>query len=364
MNAGGDVQGDTQAALLPLLAHARRIPFVQAVRTLEAALAGHARLGHLGPATEERVRLRPELSLAFPASDVAGIERRERSGDRPPAYELAVTFLGIYGTSSPLPSYITQDLLDLEERGALQRRFLDLFNHRILSLFYRAARKYRCADAEEAGREGPWARRILALLGLGRAAAGDQDAAGERRLDGLHLIRFAPFLIHSPRSAAALEACLRRQFPGVPLVVEPFAASWTPIPGDQRSRLGVQGVALGRDFWLGEQVCNRSTTFRVAIGPLGYDDFLAFLPGGGKRVELEALLKVFNPDGLDCELAVSVTIRPAADAGASGDAGAEGHGFTSATLGDESQQLGLNVRLGAGDDPPGAVHTVRSTIKG
>jgi type VI secretion system protein ImpH len=268
-----------------------------------------------------------------------------------------VTFLGIYGSSSPLPSYLTQDLLDLEERGALQRRFLDLFNHRILSLFYRAARKYRCADAEEAGREGPWARRILALLGLGRPGAD----AGDRRFDGLQLIRFAPFLVHSPRSAAALEACLRRQFPGIPLAVEPFAASWTPIPGDQRSRLGVQGVALGRDFWLGEQVCNRSTTFRVAIGPLGYDDFLAFLPGGARRDELEALLKVFNPDGLDCELAVSVTIRPASGAA---DADDSGHGFTSATLGDESQQLGLNVRLGAGDDPPGAVHTVRSTIKG
>ena len=340
---------DDRVRIDPLLARGRQFGFFQAVRQLEAALAGHARVGHLGPVSEERLRLRPALSLAFANGDIADIDRLPDQAGQPPRYELVTNFLGIYGVSSPLPSYITEDLLGLEETNPLQRRFLDLFNHRLLSLFYRAWQKYRCTDADMAGPDGAYTKRLLLLLGLDRLPAECDGALVNRQL-----IRFAELLTQHPRSAIGLQTCLRRFFPGIPITVEPCIAVWTPIPPDQRSRLGMQGVALGQDFWLGEDVCNRSTTFRVAIGPIDYRTFQSFLPGAAQRRELEALVAVFNQDGLDCEIAIAVRIGRRPEDGE--------EGFSAVRLGKATHLLGLNTRLGDGTDDPDAIHLVSSVI--
>lgn len=345
---------DDRVRIDPLLARGRQFGFFQAVRQLEAALVGHARIGHLGPVAEERLRLRPELSLAFPTGDIASVDRLPDQPGQPSHYELVTKFLGIYGVSSPLPSYLTEELMGLEETNQLQRRFLDIFNHRLLSLFYRAWQKYRCTDADMAGPTGAYTRRLLLLLGLDR-----MPAECDGRLVNLQLIRFAEVLTQHPRSAIGLQTCLRRFFPGIPISVEPCIAVWTPIPPDQRSRLGMQGVALGQDFWLGEDVCNRSTTFRVAIGPIDYRTFQSFLPGAAQRQELEALVAVFNQDGLDCEIAISVRIGNRAKASRESEAE---DGFSSIRLGEATHLLGLNTRLGDGDEDPDAIHLVSSTI--
>lgn len=343
---------DDRARIDPLLARGREFGFFQAIRSLEAALAGHARIGHLGPVAEERLRLRPDLGFAFPTGDIAAIDRLPDRPGQPARYELVAGFLGIYGTSSPMPSYLTEDLLALEETNPLTRRFLDLFNHRLLSLFYRAWQKYRCADADMAGPEGLYTRRLLLLLGLDHL-----PRVCDERLVNVQLIRFAELLTQHPHSATGLQTCLRRFFPGIPIEVEPCVAVWTAIPPDQRSRLGMQGVSLGEDFWLGEDVCNRSTTFRVAIGPIDYRTFQEFLPGAARRQELEALIAVFNQDGLDCEIAIAVRTA------ASCIDGIEDDGFPPVRLGESTHLLGLNARLGAGDDAE-SIHLVSSVITG
>lgn len=353
MSSTGDITADDRARIDPLLARGREFGFFQAVRQLEAALAGHARIGHLGPVSEERLRLRPELGFAFPTGDIAAIDRLPERPGQPARYELVAGFLGIYGVSSPMPSYLTEDLLALEEGNPLQRRFLDLFNHRLLSLFYRAWQKYRCADIDMAGPNGAYTRRLVLLLGLEHL-----PHVCDERLINLQLIRFAELLTQHPHSAIGLQTCLRRFFPGIPIEVEPCIAVWTAIPPDQRSRLGMQGVSLGQDFWLGEDVCNRSTTFRVAIGPIGYRTFQDFLPGAARRQELEALIAVFNQDGLDCEIAIVVRT------GGSDDESDDGGAFPAVRLGEPTHLLGLNARLGDGDGDSAPIHLVSSVITG
>ena len=50
-----------------------RFSFFQLVRLLERHAKSAARVGGRGPASDEAVRLRPEASLGFPASDVTGL---------------------------------------------------------------------------------------------------------------------------------------------------------------------------------------------------------------------------------------------------------------------------------------------------
>ena len=132
-----------------------RFELVQAVRLLERAAVISARdprfvtPGHLGfdhdPRTEVLL-LRAALELSFPVAEIAALDD---SGRKP---ELSVTMLGLNGVSGVLPSFYSQVVIEANrDKNAAPRDFLDMFNHRALSLFVRAAHKYRLPLAYELG---------------------------------------------------------------------------------------------------------------------------------------------------------------------------------------------------------------------
>src|SRR5262249_35327517 len=135
-----------------------RFELVQAVRLLERAAACAARErrsaapAHLGLDHDPRaevVALRAALELAFPVAEIASLDD---SGRKP---ELRVTMLGLNGVSGVLPSFYSQLVSDADrDKNAAPRDFLDMFNHRALSLFVRAAQKYRLPLAYELGEGG------------------------------------------------------------------------------------------------------------------------------------------------------------------------------------------------------------------
>ncbi len=59
--------------------------------------------------------------------------------------------------------------------------FLDLFNHRFLSLFHRAWEKYRFPIVYESGGEDPFTEGLFALIGIGTAASAAARASRTRR---------------------------------------------------------------------------------------------------------------------------------------------------------------------------------------
>ena len=117
-----------------------RFNFFQAVRILERLRAGKP-VGHDGPPGDECVRFRSHLSLDFPAS---AIQLLNVPADHrlPPA--MTVTFMGLTGPSGALPRFYTEFLLERRRhKDPVLREFLDLFNHRLISLFYRAWERNR-----------------------------------------------------------------------------------------------------------------------------------------------------------------------------------------------------------------------------
>lgn len=288
------------ALIRRLTAKGHRYSFFQAVRLLERLHPEAARIGRQGPVAKEVVRLRPVLDMAFAASDVKSIVELPREGEGP-AFEITTTFLGLYGAVSPLPTYFTEQLLDQDEESLL-REFIDLFHHRLLSLFYRAWEKYRFAAGFEPGGRDAGSRRLLGLLGVDP----DRLPAGHR-IPALRLLGLAGLLTQVPRSAASLRAALAEHFAGLPVEVHSFVGRWIPVPPDQRQRLGVDNSRLGRDTTLGDRVFDRSCTFRVALGPLGLRDFLEFLPGGPQAEELREIVDLVNGDGLDYDIQLTLS---------------------------------------------------------
>lgn len=285
--------GPDHPLIQALLKEGFRFSFFQAVRLLQHAAPGAAPLGHQGPVEKEAIRFKPVLDLSFASSDVAAITAVDQP-DGSKRYEIATTFLSIYGAVSPLPTYFTEELMSQEDES-LQKEFLDLFHHRAISLFYRVWEKYRYTARFSSDGSDYFSKRFQMLLGIDRLPAGHHVSA-------VRMMGLSGLLTQVPRSAASLRSILSDYFEGVPVRIDSCVGRWLPIPEDQRNRLALSNTRLGKDLSLGERVYDRSCTFRVALGPLELEDFMAFLPGGDKMPELRELTDLVNGDGLDYEV--------------------------------------------------------------
>jgi type VI secretion system protein ImpH len=276
-----------------LLKEGFRFSFFQAVRLLQQGMPGSVPVGYQGPLDKELIRFRPVLDLAFASSDVAAIS--EATGpEGQPRYDMATTFLSVYGAVSPLPMYFTEDLLNQDDES-LQKEFLDLFHHRAISLFYRVWEKYRYTSLFVSDGSDYFSRRLQMLLGIDRLPP-------THRVSAVRLQGFAGLLTQIPRSSASLRALISDYFEGIPVRIDSCVGRWLPIPDDQRNRLALANTRLGKDLSLGERVYDVGCTFRVSLGPLPLAEYMAFLPCGDKMPELRELTDLMNGDGLDYEV--------------------------------------------------------------
>jgi type VI secretion system protein ImpH len=249
---------------------------------------------------------------------------------------MTVTFLGLTGPSGVLPRHYTELLLrlDREAKGAEKhalRRWLDLFNHRLLSLFYRAWEKYRFYlpyERGEYGRAEPdaFTRSLFSLIGLGESALRGRMRVALRnqedlhhpeqvlsRVDDLVLLYYGGFLAHRPRCAVALEALLQDYFQS-PVVLEQFRGQWLQIDAADQTQLGGAG-RLGVSTVAGERVWDVQSKVRIRLGPLAYPEYESFLPDRGPVKErkgfflLSHLVRLYV--GLDIDFDVQLVLRAA-----------------------------------------------------
>ncbi len=272
---------------------AHRFSFFEAVRLLEAAHAGGARIGTAGPARDETLRLRPHAGFDFPASDLVAIREVKRGGRR--RTELTTAFFGLYGADSPLPAYFTEVILWDDESGR-RRDFLDIFHHRLLSLLYRAWLKPRYPLQFRPGGGDRLSRLLLGLVGL--ATPGSGAAAG---VAPIHLLHFAGLIGRHPHSATDLAHLLSDELGGLAVRVEECCLRWVSIPPPQQCRLG-RGTARLGEAVAGSRVPDRGGMFLVVVGPVGYADFEALLPGGERLAACLALIHLFLTDPLAFEI--------------------------------------------------------------
>lgn len=267
--------------------------FFQAVRLLRR-LEGVDRAGpHRDP-----IHFRSLMSLSFPASAVYDLEPPGPILKRP---VMTVTFMGLTGPSGVLPRHYTELLMRLEresrhpEKHAL-RDWLDLFNTRLIALFWRAWEKYRFPLAYERG--GPFAaepdsftRALDSLVGLGEPTlrnrlrvthappVADAPARELARADDLVLYFYGGLFARRVRTAAGLEAVLRDYF-GLPAQVKQFQGQWLRLEPESQSRVGAADghSRMGVDLMAGERVWDVQSKLRIRLGPLAAGPFQELLP--------------------------------------------------------------------------------------
>jgi type VI secretion system protein ImpH len=273
--------------------------FFQAMRLkLSAARrAGKTRaaLGQSERLASEPVRLKAATGMRYPSNEIA--EVRIIEGAKP---EFVVGFMGLTGPSGVLPDHYTDLLVERRRaRDPALAEFLDLFNHRIISLFYRAWVRSRLPvrfEEAPAPFRDPISRSLAALVGLGlesqHGRAAQQDGA---------LLGMAGLLGRRVRTPHALRSLVVSLL-AFDCSVEEFQGQWLPIADSERTRLmqprpGMSTFSrLGVDAVAGEKVWDVQGRFRLRLGPMGLKDFLGFFtPDGSMAKVRSAVREVIGP---------------------------------------------------------------------
>lgn len=299
-----------------LKAHPSAFELFQAVRLLEMLHPERSPVGRFASPSSEVVRFGVLPSLAFPPSEIAAIS----AGEDEPA-QMEVNFYGLTGRLGLLPFYYTEMIASRVRQGDRAfKDFIDIFNHRFISLFYRGWRKNRLPAAYEKqeAEAGEFSLDLLTLLGLG--TPGLQNRLG---IPDEACIYYAGLLMGQARSATLLKQLIADYF-DVEVAIEEFAGSWykldpqtlTVLDDDEASessQLGIGAIA-GDEIWQDE------STVRIRLGPLSLDQYLDFLPGGEAYRRLQSWTRFFSGDQFDFELQLVLKKEdvPACELGAEG----------------------------------------------
>jgi len=273
--------------------------FFQAMRRLESITCEDESRPRFGAALrpiDEPIRLGQNPSLSFAPRDLDGLEPGKHG--LPP--RLAVNFFGLMGPNGALPLHLTEYVRDRIRNSGdkSMSRFLDLFHHRMLMLFYRA-----WASAEPtANQDLPGANRFVSyvgtLEGIGLTSLQNKDAfPDEAKL--FYTGRFSS----KSKNAEGLGAIIGDFFK-MPTAIESFVGDWLEVPPEYRWRLGKPGPVgyLGMSTTLGSHVWSRQHKFRVTLGPLDPEQFQRMLPGGESLNRLRSLVRNYVGDELRWDL--------------------------------------------------------------
>jgi type VI secretion system protein ImpH len=284
-----------------LFAKAWEFDFFQAVRLLQLRYSEQC----AAEARESRaVHFCVKNSLAFPASSIVKIDhgRFDLTKSRPP--QMTVTFLGLTGAAGVLPTAYTEIAVDRECFGDPSfADFLDLFNDRLIWLFYRSWEKHRFFVGYEhlpstSRNQDLVTSGLFALIGMGTP-----ELRGRLPIPDQALLRYAGLLAQQPHSAECLRSLLYDYFK-IPVRVEQLLGRWHSLEsaelcllgsGEQNSQLGCGAVA-------GDAIWTRHALLRLVFGPLTAQQFGSLLPCGGLFAKVAGLTRWFLGAALDFEL--------------------------------------------------------------
>lgn len=291
----GEGREPSAALKFDLLSNGPSYEFFQAVRLLR--LLSTSREDAEGE-DRGRLRIRPELSLRFPPADIAKIEEGTDDG----SFRMTVSFLGLYGASSPLPTFYTEDLFaEASEESSVSRDFIDIIHHSTYAFLVRCWLKYRAfLQVTEEKNDGD-VEKLFCLVGLGERKLREGIA------DPYSLLRYAGLVAQYPRSALALTTLVRDALGDVPVDMLPCVRRTITIPEDQRLALGGVSCVLGVDSRVGHELDDLSGKFRLRLGPLTSEKFNALLPGNALHRKMVHLVRFYLNDTLEYDIELSMT---------------------------------------------------------
>jgi len=284
--------------------------FFQAVRLLERSATfenntnlerANKPVAHFLPPSTEAVRFHSHQSLSFPSSEISEVEKEKmRSGKE--QWKLLVNFLGLSGSCGVLPFHYTELILQrLKAKDSSLQDFFDLFNHRIISLFYQASTKYNLPiEYERKKLNRPVTKQrddhsqvLLSLIGLGTGNLTDRLFTRDESL-----LYYSGLFTQQIRTSTGLKQILSSHF-GIPVEIKEFIGQWQDLIDDVRTRLPGfenpqgQNNCLGKSVMLGRKGWFAQGKISIMLGPLDSSQLHKFAPGTATLKALNELVHIY-----------------------------------------------------------------------
>lgn len=269
-----------------------RFDYFTVLRQLERTFRDRPRIGDSAARREEFVHLGQDPFMEFPAANLARVVQ----GDNKPL-QVFVKYLGLLGPQGALPLAITEEAYHyvLEQDDSFPR-FLDIFNHRFLQLFFRAWADSRPIVQHDRPAEDRFVAYIGSAIGLGSRPYQNLDSVPDPAK-----LAFAGLLGAQAKCASRLAGAVCGLFK-VKAEVEEFVGSWLEIDAADCTRLGERHAALGKDMLLGRAIFSVQDKIRIRIYTKSLAEYIRFLPTGDLCEPLADLVFFYIGEQLDWEV--------------------------------------------------------------
>lgn len=302
-----------------LLDEPHTFSFFQAVRILERATqfesstfpmgerllhAKNTIAGFAPPATEV-IRLHTNQSFVFPEAEIFSIEKRrgKNTTEEPVTrWHMHVNFMGLTGCMGVLPYHYTELILKrLKQKDETLAHFLNLFNHRSISLFYQASTKYHLPIEYERKKLNPGIKKqrdmqtqaLLSLVGLGTEGLNKRLNVRDESL-----LFYSGLFTQQVRTSSGLKQLLQDYF-DIPVKIQEFVGQWQELIPDIRTRMGRKGMPkeqnaqLGHSAMIGHKGWFAQGKIRISLGPLNREQFYKFAPATTALKALNDMVRMY-----------------------------------------------------------------------
>jgi len=304
-----------------------RFDFFQAVRLLESAARHYpdaddnvadGRLAGLARPDQEAVHFTSRPSLAFNGSDVTKVNQKRihsHESEENPAlqWQMEVAMMGLTGSQGVMPYYLSEAVIaELRQKNSALRDYLDLFNHRTISMFYEAWHKYQMVPEYERAQHNHSEQKDLftdALLSL--AGLGIPELRFRSSMPDEPIAQYAGHFGRSICSAESLRSSISGMF-GLEATIQQFNGAWYDLPEDARCRMPCEdhphGVnnCLGVSTVMGSRCYQAQSKFTVTVVPHNEDEFKELAPGSKMLEELKAFIRMSAGSEQDFDIEVKL----------------------------------------------------------
>jgi type VI secretion system protein ImpH len=242
---------------------------------------------------EPWLRFEADADMSFPPGDVGCV--RIDTGKEPVhggavsfgGASVRLPFMNLLGSASPLPAAFSDYIARGRPDADLYAGFLSIMQNRLHALWVDACQKYALW-----GNGGAVAKKIFeSMTGL------PVDSAGffENALAGLWP------LSNKSRSAQGLKELLRTALGNIPINIEENIGRWAAV-----SNVRPLGAArLGRNAAAGAAAYDKTSKFRVTVGPLSRETYSSLMPGKYGYRLIAGLLSIYMDEPIICELEIT-----------------------------------------------------------
>jgi len=271
--------------------------FFQAVRRLECAHEDLPRVGSSARPQDDLVRFGQNVSLSFAPSALHAFSREASEGPG----KMSVNFFGLLGVNGPLPTTITEYVYDRIHNHGDQTlaHFLDLFNHRMLSLFYRAWACNQQTVSFDRRDEDSFALYFGSLFGMGAEPFCGRDSVNDDAK-----LHYCGRLSCPTKNPEGLESILS-DYLELPVTIQEFVGQWIDIPPENYCRFGgghFGSARLGINTIVGTRFWDCQQKFKIRVGPMCFHEYAKLLPAGDCLDRLAAWVALYTANEFEWEI--------------------------------------------------------------